>query len=334
MKKVFAILLLCAVVPASYGQSVAFKIIQDGQVKELNLTQAQIKTLPQDSATVRTKPGQPLQTWYGARLSAVLKKVGVDPSKLGKLVVSAPDGYVSVLTGKRLKSVNTGLLAYRLKGEAVFPEKFGGLRLVYPDERAMYWVNNIDRVVAQYGSAETPGRFRLYPITSPTVSPLVERGGEGGRIAMAQVVKTLAPKATCFHVLSRDSLYREYDVGRLLSKLFLLSSPDSTWRVDGPDVPPGLKTRDVIYLQVGEHGLFLKPPTSAEFRLWRNTAFKSEWGSGLDKSECGVNVVKADGYRHPSMKQRHWILGKWSLERLIQEEFADERPLNYLEFAW
>ena len=328
--------ILIGIASASAQEGVVrFKLIKDGKVVESSLTHDQIKALPQDTASLRSKPGQPLYTWTGAPLSAVLKAAGIDPAKLGKLVISAPDGYVSVLTGKRLKSVQTGLCAYALKGEAVFPEKFGGLRLIYPDERAMYWVNGFDRVVAQEGSAkDAPQLFRLYAPESPTVAPLMERGGSGGRISLAKALETLAPKATCFHILSQDSIYREYDVGPILSKLYLLASTDSTWRIDGPDVPAGLKTREVLFLEMGENGLFLKKPTAAEIKLWRDMAFKAQYGGGLDKSECGVMVVKADGYRHPSMKQRHWILGEWPLERLIHEEFMDDRPLDYLEFAW
>jgi len=321
---------------SNFGQGpIVIKILEGENTRVVQVSRDQIFSMPVDSARGRSMPGEPEQTWMGASLRSVLTAADINIKKLRKLVVAAPDGYVSVLTGKRLHGIETGVCAYAISGEAVFPENFGGLRLIFPDQRGMYWVNSPNKMVAHVGPPPKTARsFRLYGLSSPTVKRVLRQGPNGERIRMAGLLKRMAPKAESFHVLSRDSLWREYEAGKLVAKMRLDAWEDSTWSIGGQGVPEGLKTLDLFYFQVGSHGLILKTMNAQEEALWMERVIVPRIGRDADRAEIAVTVVKKDGYRHPSMLQRHWIGGKWTLARLLAEEYQKTDGLDFLEMTW
>lgn len=319
-----------------FGQGpVVIKILEKNQTREISLSREAIHAMPVDSARGRSMPGEPEQTWIGAPLRSVLAAAHVNVKKLRKLVVAAPDGYVSVLTGKRLKGIETGICAYAISGEATFPESLGGLRLIFPDQRGMYWVNSPCKMVAHVGPPPKTARsLKLYSLASPTLKRVTRPGANGRRIHMSRLVNLLAPRAEAFHVLSRDSLWREYEMGKLISKMRLDAWEDSTWSIGGKTVPEGLKTLDLFYFQIGGHGVILKDLSAQEEALWMDRVIAPLIGRDRDRAEIAVIAVKKDGYRHPSLLQRHWIGGRWTLARLLAEEYTKTEGLDYLEMTW
>ncbi|MCK5147331.1 hypothetical protein KAR48_11280 [bacterium] len=321
---------------ARYGAGpLHIKIIENGQFREVSLSRKEIQEIPSDSVKAPNLPGTEDVTWVGAPLTSILKRAGVEISNLSKLVASSPDGYVSVFTGSGLKAIETGLCAYRISEMATFPENLGGLRLVYPNERGMYWVNSPSKIVVHIGSIDNKKRsLTIRSLKSSSLNKLTIPGNNGKHIFIAELFKNLKLPAGSFHILTRDSLFREYDNGPLFEKIQLCQWEDETWSIGGEDVPEGLKTLDIFYIQIENHGILLKSLNEKEAILWENKIIRSLIEPGINKEECGLTIFKQDGYSHPSLKQRFWIKDKWSFARLIEEEYKNIGHLDFLELTW
>lgn len=229
----------------------------------------EIISLPLDSAITDTGSAQPPRIWYGASLKNVLEKMaGTRLEKIHKLSISAPDGYSSVISGDLLTEIEYGLLAYRLKGEAVWPEKYGACRLVFPSLRTMYWVNNPFKMVVDISNTSNIAKFaRLHFLhRSERIKSIKTDFNSENYVPVMSLLAEFGCHS--FRLISGDGLFREYTATDLVNRFVVKMQPDSTWILTGVNVPDGLKTRDVLSLVAGDNVIFLKKMNQAEAEVW------------------------------------------------------------------
>ncbi len=237
-----------------------------------------IKSLPLDSVKIETETDKPPSIWYGTSLKTALTELaGISLENIQKISISAPDGYSSVIYDDLLPKMENGLFAYRLKGKAIWPKKYGTCRLVFPFLRTMYWVNNPYKIIVNIGRDIPSKCVRLYFLHRSEWIETVNTDHSGRKYI--PVMSLLAgPKLlnNSFRLISRDGLFREYSGTNLNNRFILKMQPDTTWNLAGINVPGGLKTRKVFSLITENDVIFLKNLNEHEEKMWINLFLPEE----------------------------------------------------------
>ncbi|MCI0494129.1 hypothetical protein L0Z72_03910, partial [candidate division KSB1 bacterium] len=137
---------------------------EPGIIKEVFIDMISIRELPIDSVSIKDSEGKPDREWIGVNLCLMVEqKLNLSCNQIKKISISAPDGYVSVISGELLSALETGICAFQIKGEANWPKKYGYMRLLFPQLRAMYWVNSPSKMIIELGEAQQASeRFEFY----------------------------------------------------------------------------------------------------------------------------------------------------------------------------
>jgi len=214
-----------------------------------------------------------VKMWRGVRLCDVLGgELGVECQDIVKLVVSADDGYSSVISDDLLNGLENGMCAFPLTENSPWDEKYGYMRIIFPDLRRMYWVSSPTKVIITLGHGKIHSEsLKFYTLSSHIFKKIIEKDLRGiDYFAYEDLSLTLVDDVIDFTVLSRDSLLRNYSVTKNISKKLLFHKrSDGTWGIDGIDIPPGLRTRHIISVILGMNHVFLKEFTEHEHHVWK-----------------------------------------------------------------
>ncbi|MBD3290130.1 hypothetical protein GF337_15090 [candidate division KSB1 bacterium] len=253
------------------GIDIEIKDLATAESRNIWLPLEKIKSMPLDSAVTDSGEEQPPRVWYGAALESVLAQfAGISIDRVRKISISAPDGYSSVIYGDLLAGLKSGLFAFRLKNKSNFVERYGNCRLIFPDLRSMYWVNNPVKMNVEVGSdSRTLNSVRLFFLNRSGLksSVKIDYNYQPYVPVMTLLAKSGRPDSH-FRLLSQDGLFREYSPHESNNRLLLKMQPDSSWNLTGVEVPGGLKTRNVFSLITEKTVIFLKDLTQQETRLW------------------------------------------------------------------
>ena len=229
------------------------------KISEVFISAKHLRKLPSDTVTARSKPATPLYNWIGPKLLTVFEYEKIPCENIQKVTVSSSDGYMSVLTGDLLSGLDSALCALSLIEEHSFPGKYGYMRLIYPGMRAMYWVNEPNKVVVTLGeTAKRANRFTLYFIDSAKFQEKMHKGADLTHIAVSDLLRLANMRLTRFRVLTRDELFREYAVNDVIRYMILREEKEGTWKIEGVNVPTGLKTKEIFFMAGENSGIILK----------------------------------------------------------------------------
>ena len=216
----------------------------------------------------------PERKWEGVPFLSILRERSIPLNRIIKLTIIASDGYVSVLTGDLLADLEHAVCADKIQGQGRLPQKYGYMRLIFPGLRAMYWVNAPSRIVITLSKdANHMNTYCLFFHKSAIIEKVMKTSDRASRIAVLDLLTAMQQDMDHFHVLARDGLFREYTMNKIIRYMVLQKEKEGTFKIDGVNVPTGLKTRDVFYFQSGNCGLFLKPLTVDEKQAW----FRHVW---------------------------------------------------------
>ncbi|MBN2414349.1 hypothetical protein JXO52_00830 [bacterium] len=245
--------------------------------REVFISGADLKQLKQTRVSVQGKPEDPVRTWTGTSLAAVLSAREVDPAAIRRLSVTASDGYMAVIEGDLLSGLGTAFCATGIEDEPVFPEKYGYMRLIFPDLPPMYWINDPVRIEVSLGtSAPAFPVLDLYFPESAPLRPLLESKRV---IPLANLLAGAGADAGRFSVLAADTLLRPYESNTIIKYMVLLAEADGAYSIGGVNVPTGLKTKGIFSVTANRSVIFLKQLTAAERDIWSDLVWrKQEYG--------------------------------------------------------
>ena len=270
------------------------------KISEVFISAGDLRQLPSDTVISRSKPVTPLYTWIGPKLLTVFESEKVPRQKIQKVTVSSSDGYMSVLTGDLLSGLDSALCALNIAEEHSFPENYGYMRLIYPGLRAMYWVNEPNKIVVTLGeTAKQANRFTLYFMDNAKFQEKMHKGDELTYIAVSDLLRLANMRLTRFRVLARDELFREYAVNNVIRYMILREEKEGTWKIEGVNVPTGLKTKEIFFIAGEDSGIILKDLNEREkslldthmlFALIKNESVEITLG----KSDAAVKKITPD----------------------------------------
>jgi hypothetical protein len=335
-KYIFFALLMIFCVPSigKSGSQIDIKIndlISSENSTIVSLPIGDIKSLPLDSVVTDMGTDKPARIWYGAPLKNVLEELaGVSLDNVRKISISAPDGYSSVIYDDLLPGMRNGLFAFRLKGEDIWPEKYGSCRLVFPSLRTMYWVNNPHEIIIDIGRRIRTTKFiRLFFLHRSKWNETVKTDYNGKKyVAVMSLLAETGHPNNHFRVISMDGLFREYAENDLNNRFVLKMQPDSTWNLTGIDVPGGLKTRNVFAMSTENNVIFLKKLTGNEAKLWTELFLPED----LKTVELNF-ALKSPGNSSPSMTERMTV-DRNDMYRKIEWEMEMNTQMDHALLYW
>jgi len=306
---------------------------EPGIIKEAFIDMASIRELPIDSVSIKDSEGKPDREWIGINLCLLLeKKLNLACNQIKKISISAPDGYVSVISGELLSNLETGICAFEIKGEAKWPPKYGYMRLLFPQLRAMYWVNSPDRMIIELGEAQQASEhYAFYFWENENFNCLIKKDLKGNPyIAIADILVNLDSFQSPFRILTEDSLFREYGVHDINHRLVLQQEPSGAWKMTGIAVPLGLKTRNIFLLTVQNKVLFLKPLSIAEQEVFHASYVQNIVKNFTDLSNMSLDIVIRDSKRVPAQTIKLSIEDGQNLYRAIDQQRKIHKNIDHV----
>jgi len=267
--------------------------------RQIFIDAAKIKSAMPDSALTKTKTKGSEVTWLGVNLCRLLKnEAGVICDEISKITATAPDGYTSVLTGELLPALPTGILAFQKKGSQSWPESYGYARLVFPDLRAMYWVNGPDKFTIIVGRSQKHKQdHHLYFLNSKMRDDFLKSDSDGkSYFSVAELFDALNLPNGCFQTLSSDGLFREYPAHEVNQRILFHQERNGMWEITGVGVPSGLKLFHVFFLANSNTGIFLCDLEENQQVQWMDLYWKS-----VHPEDGRFEVIKVlkDGQKEP-----------------------------------
>jgi len=122
-------------------------VISNLKEQDITISVEKLKDLPvvtKDVTSVDSSGDEDDYTVKGAFFSDLLDSIGADQQDLKAVRLLAGDGYSIELPEPILKNRQI-ILAYEINGEPL-PEKTKPVRVIIPEERAMYWIKNLTKI--------------------------------------------------------------------------------------------------------------------------------------------------------------------------------------------
>jgi len=189
-----------------------------------------------------------------------------------------------------LNDLEYGLFVYQIHGMNKFPERYGSMRILLPNLHAMTWVNGPGKIVIHVGDTKISDQhYLIYPPGHKIFNHLIQYQAINPKVMMKDVLASYGFSNETFYVLTKDSLFREYAINKIVEHMMIIREKDTTWAIDGVNVPTGLKTREIVFLSSRHAGLFLKKFTDAEWSIWVNRVIPHYFG---DKPESHSAVIR------------------------------------------
>lgn len=306
---------------------------EPGIAQEVFVDLASISDLPKDSVVIKDSGGKSDRTWIGVNLCSIFeKKLTLSCRQIKKISISAPDGYVSVISGELLSALATGMCAMQIKGEGKWPAKYGYLRLLFPQLRAMYWVNAPNKMIIELGEvAQASASYSFYFLESENFKSVIKKDlKDNPYTAIDDLLINLDAAQQPFRILTQDSLFREYGANDINRRLVLQQETTGTWKLTGIAVPLGLKTRNIFLLATQNKALVLKSLSAAEQDVFCTSYVQSMLKNLPDKSNMMIEIVGRDGNSNPAEPIPLPIETSQNLYRIIEQQRQIHKNLDHI----
>ena len=226
------------------------------------LTGAQLKAFgvtELDALSVNSKGTEKTVHAKGVLLETILQSRGLSQKDFGSVTAAASDGYTITLPDRILQGRDI-LIAFETDGEEI------PLRFVVPGERAMYWVKLVSSIAFEAQTQPVPvtREIPLGELLAPLLGQAEDyeyKGAVCRALPIALLLEALgmepdALEADFVTIISADGLTKteKYDTFAL-QVLVLEGTPDAPLYT-GPDLPEGMRVKNVSSLQIG--GILIK----------------------------------------------------------------------------
>ena len=237
------------------GAKILFTGLPGGDFK---LTGAQLKgdyeRTELDAISINSKGTEKQVHATGVLLETILQKRGVSVTDFDSVTATATDGYTITIPREVLHSRDI-LIAFETNGEAIAP------RFVVPGERAMYWVKLLGEIAFE-GAVEpdTVGRVYTLEHVVEALADKVEsydyKGVACRALPLAALLEVWQVETDFVFIKSADGLTKteKYDI--FAGQLLVLDGTPDAPLYTGPDLPQGMRLKNVVSFQVG--GILVK----------------------------------------------------------------------------
>ncbi len=296
----------------------------------------QIKSLPIHSIQLPDHKTKEIITWEGVYLREVIQKFGnIDWETMDQLIIKAPDGYSSVISGMRVKQAESALCTFAMQGRK-WLDKFGYMRIVFPDLHEMYWVNNPAEIEIEFKKKlieSNNWRFQFFD--SQAFDSLRENKRDGKSDPFINDILTQIGCANKnFTVFTKDGHLREYVFDSMSQKMKIAADSTGLWAVRGLGVPIGFRLRNIFFLCSENVGLFARALSSEEQQVWHElfASIHPLVSKGIPIAQ--ITLLLASGEKMPSKKFEDYLSNKISLYQLLELEKDERSDLLEIEINW
>ncbi len=193
----------------------------------------------------------------GGLLEELLNKHGISQTELAGIRVTSIDGYSMEIPSEILKNKEV-ILAYEIDGKPLFKES-GPIRIVVPEERAMYWVRNVSTIgIADGGEiAATGKRIGRILIFDTAISDLDKQdykfcGYLDKAIKIKDLLNKFIPegeKQVC--IKAADGLRRNETRETFKDAFIKITGMESPMFLS-PDLPGGMSVKGILWFSSGK----------------------------------------------------------------------------------
>ncbi len=227
----------------------------------------------------------------GVLLETLALGLGINRESIQAMTLTAGDGY-AVNVPPEVLGAHRVIFAYEIEGEPLF-EGTAPLRAFIPDSEAMYWVKNLTEIALQVApEADIQASEAIFFLETifahaepkpygdddeaiPTTN-LLEYAGDGDPILMFA--------ADGFEKIEQRDVFAD---------AFIVVSGDTAPAFRGPDLPPGMHVRDLVWIQVGDTSFYSAKRGPA---VWDTTTSGDQTGVSLSLLAEALQLAPAEAY--------------------------------------
>lgn len=187
----------------------------------------------------------------GVLLSSILKEHNASMEQFNSLVATASDGYSVEIPAEILHKRDV-VIAYEINGEPV------DLRIVVPDERAMYWVKFISKIEMMReikNSEATKAVILETAVSQLKLEDYKYYDSQDKAVSIDSILEKYFTDKSDFVQLEADDMKKNEKYSVFSGQYIKISGDDAPMFV-GPDLPEGMRVKNLIYAKVGTQAIF------------------------------------------------------------------------------
>jgi len=278
-----------------------------------------------------TKTGE-IIIWEGIYLKDVIRKLlDTEWDHIVQIIIKAPDGYSSVISGLGMEQAESALCTFSTQGKK-WLKKYGYMRIIFPDIHEMNWMNNPSELnVILKDFREQPRTWRFLFLDAP-VFRIADNKTQTHSIV--EILKAMESTSQLFGVFTRDEQLRQYLFDEVAQRMILVPDSTGTWKIKGERVPIGFRLRRIYFLYSGDVGLFTKSLTPPEQLTWQKLFDTIHPLSSQGISASEINVVLTSGKTISSIYLEDYKEGKLSLYQLLEKEKDTQPDIVEIVVSW
>lgn len=225
-------------------------VIKGVQGEDFEITVEEIKGLPaKDVETQLQDSGGNITniTARGPTLKDVLKNEGINLEEFSAVQVKARDGYAVQIPEEIIKSRDI-ILAYEFNGKPL-PESDTPVRIVIPDEFAMYWVKAVSSLELKKDSAKLAADRMLF-LDSVGLEPVEYTFDDEGdkALALREIFDKFAVEyeGKPFLMKARDGLKKTEEM-ETAKKAYIKITGENAPEFIAPDISYGMYVKNLVW---------------------------------------------------------------------------------------
>ncbi|MCL2107166.1 MAG: FMN-binding protein [Oscillospiraceae bacterium] len=250
--------------PEAYGYRSAAdradesEIVITGLPEELVLSGASLRNdyelTELDTVSINSRGTEKPVHAKGVLLETILQRAGASLQDYACATVTATDGYEILIPESVLRGRDI-LLAFEINGEAIEP------RAVVPEERAMYWVKFISEIALEKETGGGPAPEELRVVSLRGLISQLRGQAEDYKyydaacraIPLELLLARLdTDKNGLVTIVSADGLEKTEKYDTFAAQLLLIEGSEYAPMYIGPNLPEGMRVKNVSSIQVGD----------------------------------------------------------------------------------
>ena len=241
---------------------------QEGEFKITGLTEeditvsiSELKNLPtvtKDVTSVDSSGDEDNYTVTGALFSDLLEKKGKSQKDLKAVRFIASDGY-SIEVSENILENRDIILTYEIDGEPLY-EEAKPMRIVIPEERAMYWVKKVTeiKVIDMKKTVEIKSLAFLETINSELEKvDYTYYESEDQAVKISELVKKLDVKETgrTVYMEAADGFTKD-EKTEIFENGYIKVTGEYVPMFLSPDIPKGMYVKNLLFARYGTASIF------------------------------------------------------------------------------
>ena len=304
MKKLsFIILLVFLITIMIFGTVVSAEdgefVISNLKEKDITISVEKLKELPvveKDVTSVDSSGDEDDYTVKGALFSDFLESINASKEDLKAMQLIAGDGYSIEIPEPVLKNRQI-ILVYEINGEPL-PDKVKPVRVIIPEERAMYWIKNLTKIniIEMVKTVDIDSLVVL-----ETAVNQVEKvdytyyESEDKAVNVANLVDQIGlntdKRTIAFTAADGYEKDEQVDIFR---DGYIKITGDHAPMFLSPDIPKGMYVKDVLYVGYGSTSL---ASIDSAMKAFATTTIDGTEGVTIAKVIKEAGLISADKYK-------------------------------------